>query len=103
MEAISDMKKLSVTLLAALAAAGIAASRYLIFFQAPLQYGFTDDGKLNGSSLFFNQKIFYFHTAHAMLMIVAVIMAGVSSILFLVSRTWTWDPREAPRTAWQAI
>ncbi|HEX8114054.1 MAG TPA: cytochrome c biogenesis protein CcsA [Kofleriaceae bacterium] len=72
---------------AVLAAVGIAKSLYSIFFQAPLQYGLNDDGKLNGSSLFFNQKIFYFHTAHAMLMILAVVSAGVASILFLLSRT----------------
>src|SRR5215471_12030915 len=82
----NDMKKLTVPVFAVLAAAGIAASIYSVFFQAPLQYGLTDDGKLNGSSLFFNQKIFYFHTAHAMLMIVAVVVAGVASILFLLSR-----------------
>jgi heme exporter protein C len=66
-----------------LAAVGIAYSIYLIFFQAPLQFGVNEDGRLNGSSLFFNQKIFYLHTAHAMLMIVAVVVAGVASIGFL--------------------
>ena len=88
------MKKLTIPLFAVLAAAGIAASIYSVFFQAPLQYGLTDDGKLNGSSLFFNQKIFYFHTAHAMLMIIAVVSAGLMSILFLVSRM-TPDPHAA--------
>jgi heme exporter protein C len=82
-----DMKKPTIPVFALLAAAGIATSIYAIFFHAPLQYGLNEDGKLNGSSLFFNQKIFYFHTAHAMLMIVAVASAGVSSILFLLSRT----------------
>src|SRR5215475_11036944 len=81
------MKKLWIPVFTVLAAAGIATSLYKIFYDAPLQYGLTADGKLNGSSLFFNQKIFYFHTAHAMLMIVAVVMAGVASILFLLSRT----------------
>jgi heme exporter protein C len=81
------MKKPTIPVFAVLAAAGIATSIYAIFFHAPLQYGLNEDGKLNGSSLFFNQKIFYFHTAHAMLMIIAVASAGVSSILFLLSRT----------------
>src|SRR5215468_7765929 len=81
----NDMKKPTIPVFAVLAAAGIAASIYAIFFHAPLQYGLNDDGKLNGSSLFFNQKIFYFHTAHAMLMIIAVVLAGLSSILFLLS------------------
>jgi heme exporter protein C len=88
------MKKPTIPVFAVLAAAGIAASIYSIFFRAPLQYGLTDDGKLNGSSLFFNQKIFYFHTAHAMLMIIAVVSAGVMSILFLLSRM-TPDPHAA--------
>jgi len=81
------MKKFIIPVFAVLAAAGFAASLYSIFFQAPLQFGLNEDGKLNGSSLFFNQKIFYFHTAHAMLMIIAVVSAGVASILFLLSRT----------------
>ena len=90
------MKKLWIPMFTVLAAAGIATSIYKIFYDAPLQFGLTADGKLNGSSLFFNQKIFYFHTAHAMLMIVAVITAGVSSILFLLSRAPT--DGEAPRS-----
>jgi heme exporter protein C len=85
------MKKLAIPVFAVLAAAGFAASIYSIFFQAPLQFGLNEDGKLNGSSLFFNQKIFYFHTAHAMLMIIAVVSAGVASILFLLSRTQASD------------
>ena len=85
------MKKLAAPVFALLAAAGIAASIYLVFFQAPLQFGLNEDGKLNGSSLFFNQKIFYFHTAHAMLLIGAVVMAGLCSIVFLVSRNPKWD------------
>src|SRR3954469_15853406 len=83
----NDMKKLTIPVFTVLAAAGIATSIHAIFFQAPLQYGLNEDGKLNGSSLFFNQKIFYFHTAHAMLLIIAVASAGVASILFLLSRT----------------
>jgi heme exporter protein C len=97
------MKKHAAPLLTGLAAAGIAVSIYLIFYQAPLQFGLTGDGKLNGSSLFFNQKIFYFHTAHAMLLIVAVVVAGVSSILFLLSRGSTWDASETPQSWWRAL
>jgi heme exporter protein C len=82
---------IAIPVLAALAAVGIAFSIYLIFFVTPLQYGFNEDGKLNGSSLFFNHKIFYFHTAHAMLLISAVAVAGLSSIVFLVSRNPAWD------------
>jgi heme exporter protein C len=83
----NDMKKPTIPVFTVLAAVGIATSIYAIFFHAPLQYGLNDDGKLNGSSLFFNQKLFYFHTAHAMLMLIAVVSAGLTSILFLLSRT----------------
>ena len=41
------------------------------------------DGTLSGSSLFFNQKIFYFHVAHAFVLFAAVFVAGISSIVFL--------------------
>lgn len=85
------MKKLAVPVFTVLAAAGLAASIYLIFFQAPLQFGLNEDGKLNGSSLFFNQKIFYFHTGHAFWLFGAVFVAGISSIAFLVSRDPKWD------------
>lgn len=76
---------------AALAAIGIAASVYLVFFVAPLQYGVNEDGKLNGSSLFFNQKIFFFHTGHAILLFVAVAIAGVASVVYLKTRNPRWD------------
>lgn len=97
------MKKLAVPVFTVLAAAGIAASIYAIFFQAPLQYGLNEDGKLNGSSLFFNQKIFYFHTAHAILLIVAVVVAGVSSIVFLLSRRPLSEAHAASGSLWRAV
>src|SRR5262245_36910529 len=71
---------------AVISAAGIAASIYLIFYRAPLQYGMTDAGRLNGSSLFFNQKIFYLHTAHAFWLFGAVGVSGIGSLLYLITR-----------------
>jgi heme exporter protein C len=85
------MNKLIVPVLAVLAGFGFAASIYLVFFQAPLQYGYTADGHLNGSSLFWNQKIFYWHVAHAFWLFGAVFAAGVSSIAFLATRKPQWD------------
>jgi heme exporter protein C len=85
------MSKLAVPVFTVLAAIGIAISIYLVFMVAPLQFGLNEDGKLNGSSLFFNQKIFYLHTAHAILLIVAVAISGVASIAFLVTRDARWD------------
>lgn len=85
------MKKVAIPLFATLAAIGVAYSIHLIFFVTPLQYGLNEDGKLNGSSLFFNQKLFYFHTAHAMLMLIAAMMAGAASIAYLKTRDPKWD------------
>ncbi len=85
------MKKLAVPLFAVLAAVGIAVSIYLIFYTAPLQYSLNEDNKLNGSSLFFNQKIFFFHVAHAFLMFCAVFVSGGASIGFLKTRNPRWD------------
>ncbi|HUS29561.1 MAG TPA: cytochrome c biogenesis protein CcsA [Kofleriaceae bacterium] len=85
------MKKLAVPILCVLAALGFAASVYLVFMKAPLQYGYTQDGHLNGSSLFWNQKIFYWHVAHAFWLFGAVFVAGVASIIFLWKRDPNWD------------
>jgi len=85
------MKKLGVPVLAAITAGFMAAAVYWVFIKAPVQYGFTAEGRLNGSSLFFNQKIFYFHVAHAFMLFVAVGIAGVTSIVFLKPRNSKWD------------
>jgi heme exporter protein C len=85
------MRKLAVPLFATLAAAGIAASVYLVFFVAPLQYTLTPEGRLVGTSLFFNQKIFFFHVAHAFWLFTAVGVSGVTSIAFLRTRDPRWD------------
>jgi len=85
------MKKLAVPLFATLAAVGIAASVYLVFYVAPLEYSYNEAGKFNGSSLFFNQKIFYFHVGHAFWLFGAVFVSGISSIGFLITRDPRWD------------
>ncbi len=85
------MKRFLVPLLGVLAAIGLPASIYLIFFHAPLQFGIDESGHLNGSSLFFNQKIFYFHVAHAFVLFTAVFVSGISSIVYLKTRKPGWD------------
>jgi heme exporter protein C len=85
------MKTLAVPVFAILAAVGLAVSVYQVFYVAPLQFGLTEAGKLSGSSLFFNQKIFFFHTGYAMLMLVAVFVSGLASIMFLKARKPGWD------------
>jgi heme exporter protein C len=85
------MKKLVVPLFATLAAIGMAYSIYLVFFATPLQISYNEAGKLNGSSLFFNQKIMYFHVAHAFWLFTSVGVAGVTSIAYLATRNARWD------------
>lgn len=85
------MKKLAVPVLAVAAAGCLVAAIYFIFIKAPIQYGFTAEGRLNASSLFYNQKIFYFHVAQAFMLFAAVFVAGVTSAIYLKTRNPTWD------------
>jgi len=81
------MKK-TIPLFAVLAAVGIVAALWLIFIVAPLQVSTGDN---RGSSLFFNQKIFYFHVAHAFMLFTAVGVAGICSGIFLKTGKPKWD------------
>ena len=83
--------KALVPVFGALAAVGFCLSIYMVFYVAPLQIAVTRDGRLSGSSLFFNYKIFFFHVAHAFVLFTAVFVAGISSIGFLVTRKPSWD------------
>jgi heme exporter protein C len=85
------MKKLAVPVFALLAAAGFVAAVHLVFFEAPLQYGLTAEGRLEHTSLFFNQKIFFFHVAHAFWLFGAVFVSGVASLAYLKTRDAKWD------------
>lgn len=73
-------RSLAVPILASLAAIGLAACTWLVFVVTPVDKG-----------LFFNQKIFYFHVAHAFMLFLAVFVCGVASIVFLKKRTPSWD------------
>jgi heme exporter protein C len=86
------MKKLVVPVFSVLAAIGCVVSIYLVFMKTDLQWGKDErTGRLAGSSLFFNQKIFYFHVAHAMVLFTAVFVSGIFSILFLWKRNPKFD------------
>jgi len=85
------MKRFAVPVLAVLSALTLAVALHYIFIKAPLQYSFTAEGRLYGSSLFFNQKIFYFHVAQAFMLFAAVGVAGVASAIFLKTRNPKWD------------
>lgn len=82
----------AVPILAALSAVGLAITIWLIFTYTPLQYSVDKDGNaVLGGSLFYNQKIFYYHVAHAFMMFLAVGVCGVCSIVFLNKRDPKWD------------
>lgn len=84
------MKRLAVPILLLLSAAGFVASVWLVFTGTPLVYA-TRDGLLEGTSLFFNQKIYYFHVPHAFMLFVGVFIAGICSIVYLKTRNPKWD------------
>ena len=69
-----------VPVLAALSAIAIMIAVWLVFTYVP-----------NDKGLFFNQRIFYFHVAHAFMMFAAVGTCGVCSLVFLVKRQPQWD------------
>ncbi len=85
------MKRLGVPILLLLSAIGFAVSVWVVFTRTPLSVNYNPDGSLVGTSLFFNQKIFYFHVAHAFMMFAAVGLAGVCSAVFLKTRNSKWD------------
>jgi heme exporter protein C len=76
------MSNKAIPVLAALAAVGFAITIWLIFNYAPM---------VEDPVLMFNQKIFYYHIAHAFMLFVATAFCGVSSVLFLKTRKPKWD------------
>ncbi len=85
------MNRYAVPLFAVVGVASIVLALFAVFLRAPLQFALDADGSLAGSSLFFNQKIFYFHVAHAFWLFAAVVVAGIASIGFLRTRNPRWD------------
>ena len=95
------MNKLLVPILCVLSAIGFVVSLYLIFYDVPFESSYfliRETGRLAGTSLFFNQKIFFFHVAHAFVLFTAVGVAGVCSILYLWKRDPKWDDIAAAST-----
>lgn len=88
------MKRYFVPACAFLGAIGFGLTLWIIFTDTPLQYSFQVDNRhrvLSGSSLFFNQKILYYHVPHAIMLFVAVFVSGLAAIMYLWKRTPTWD------------
>ena len=74
------MSNKAVPVLATLAAIGFVITSYLVFEYAPL-----------AEQLYFNQKIFYYHVAHAFMLFISVAVCGVCSLAFLKTRAPKWD------------
>jgi len=76
------MSSKTIAFLAAAAAAGLGLAYTLwnVFYGTPLDFG-----------LLFNQKIFYYHVPHAMLLFVAVFVCGIASAGYLKNRKGSWD------------
>lgn len=74
------MKKLLVPLFALLAAAGMATTLYMIFYVAPLE-----------RTLFFNQKVFYWHVPQWFVLFTTVFVCGLCSAVYLAKREAKWD------------
>jgi len=74
-------------------AIGLALTVWLIFTGTPLAVDYTPGSRVyvSGTSLFYNQKIFYYHVPHAFMMFLAVGISGVCSIIFLAKRAPKWD------------
>jgi heme exporter protein C len=81
---------------AVLGAIGFAVTFWLIMTDTPLQHSWQPNDRhvvlaTGSGSLFFNNKIFYWHVPHAIMLFLAVGIAGVASIGFLVKRNAKWD------------
>lgn len=85
------MKRIFIPVATVLAAVGFAVTLLMIFTD---MLGAGPDGTATtpvDRVLFFNQKIFYFHVAHAFMMFVAVAVCGVCSLVYLKKRDARWD------------
>jgi heme exporter protein C len=90
------MSRYIAPLFTVLGAMGLALTCWLIFTDTPLQFSWQPSDRhvvlaTGSGSLFFNQKIFYWHVPHAIMLFLAVGIAGVASIGFLVKRNPKWD------------
>jgi len=77
------MKTILLVLCVLAPAVGFVALPFLVF-RAPLAY-----------ELFVNQKIFYYHVPASIVMFVAVFVAGIAGVGYLITRKPTWDDTAA--------
>ncbi len=83
-------------LFALIAAVLLAYSAWVVFTATPLQYSWQPSSRhlvmaTGSGSLFYNYKIFFWHVPHAIMLFMAVGVAGVASIGFLVKHDPRWD------------
>ncbi len=76
----NSSKSYAVPILATLSAIGFAVTVWLIFTYTPL-----------AETLYFNQKIVYYHVPHAFMLFAAVAACGLCSLVFLKTRKPAWD------------
>jgi len=74
------MKRTLVPILAALAAVGLVYTLWGVFVVTPMDI-----------ELFFSQKIFYYHVPNWFVLFTAVVVAGISSLLYLKKRAPRYD------------
>lgn len=74
------MKRALVPLFALIAAAGLAYTLYAIFYVTPLE-----------KTLYFNQKIFYWHVPNWFMLFSMVFLCGIASAVYLKKRDPRWD------------
>jgi len=77
-------------------AIGLALTFWMVFNDTPLQFTYQNNSRhlvmaTGSGSLFFNYFIFYWHVPHAIMLFLAVFIAGTSSIAYLVKRDPKWD------------
>jgi heme exporter protein C len=70
----------AVPLFGALAAIGLATTIWGVFITTPME-----------KSLFYSQKIFYYHVANAIMLFIAVFVCGLASLVVLKKRDSKWD------------
>lgn len=88
------MKRYFVPVCAAIASVLFVVTIHMIFTNTPSQWNWQPNDRhllLSNGSLFYNHKIFYYHVAHAIMLFLAVGVAGVASIAFLARRNPRWD------------
>ena len=74
------MNRILVPIMALFAAVGLAVSAWGIFVVTPME-----------QTLYYSQKIFYWHVPNATMLFVAVFVCGIASLVYLKKRDARWD------------